>query len=100
MLPLSTARRRGRGACAAARAAQRTWAATPWRERAAVLLRFHDLVLDRQDEVLDLIQLESGKARRTPSRRSPTSRWPPATTPVAAPLPAAATASTSAWSRC
>ena len=31
--------------------------------RAAVLLRFHDLVLDRQDEVLDLIQIETGKAR-------------------------------------
>ena len=31
--------------------------------RAAVLLRFHDLVLARQAEVLDLIQLETGKAR-------------------------------------
>jgi succinate-semialdehyde dehydrogenase / glutarate-semialdehyde dehydrogenase len=29
-----------------------------------VLLRFHDLVLEHQDEVLDLIQLENGKARR------------------------------------
>ena len=29
-----------------------------------MLLRFADLVLDRQDEVLDLIQLENGKARR------------------------------------
>lgn len=29
-----------------------------------MLRRFHDLVLDRQDEVLDLIQLENGKARR------------------------------------
>jgi succinate-semialdehyde dehydrogenase/glutarate-semialdehyde dehydrogenase len=28
-----------------------------------VLLRFHDLVLERQAEVLDLIQLETGKAR-------------------------------------
>ena len=46
-----------------ARAAQRTWAARPLRDRAAVLLRVHDLVLDRQDEVLDLIQLENGKAR-------------------------------------
>jgi acyl-CoA reductase-like NAD-dependent aldehyde dehydrogenase len=27
-------------------------------------LRFHDLLLKRQDQVLDLIQLESGKARR------------------------------------
>ena len=32
-------------------------------ERAAVLLRVHDLVLDRQAELLDLVQLESGKAR-------------------------------------
>ncbi|WP_030609854.1 succinic semialdehyde dehydrogenase [Streptomyces sclerotialus] len=46
-----------------ARVAQRQWAATPVRKRAAVLLRFHDLVLQRQAEVLDLIQLETGKAR-------------------------------------
>ncbi|MEW1861468.1 succinic semialdehyde dehydrogenase [Streptomyces sp. NBC_00669] len=46
-----------------ARAAQTGWAATSVRERARVLLRFHDLVLARQAEVLDLIQLETGKAR-------------------------------------
>ncbi|MFF1462710.1 succinic semialdehyde dehydrogenase [Streptomyces sp. NPDC058330] len=46
-----------------ARAAQPAWAATSVRARAAVLLRFHDLVLQRQSEVLDLIQLETGKAR-------------------------------------
>jgi succinate-semialdehyde dehydrogenase/glutarate-semialdehyde dehydrogenase len=46
-----------------AREAQRGWAATSARQRAAVLLRFHDLVLARQSEVLDLIQLETGKAR-------------------------------------
>ncbi|BCL28284.1 succinic semialdehyde dehydrogenase [Streptomyces aurantiacus] len=46
-----------------ARAAQSLWAQTPVRQRAAVLLRFHDLVLARQAEVLDLIQLETGKAR-------------------------------------
>ncbi|WP_030764224.1 succinic semialdehyde dehydrogenase [Streptomyces sp. NRRL F-2664] len=46
-----------------ARAAQPAWAAVPVRKRAAVLLRFHDLVLERQAEVLDLIQLETGKAR-------------------------------------
>lgn len=50
-------------AFARARAAQRAWAATPVRRRAAVLLRFHDLVLSRQSEVMDLIQLETGKAR-------------------------------------
>ncbi|MEU9031535.1 succinic semialdehyde dehydrogenase [Streptomyces sp. NPDC048383] len=50
-------------AFARARAAQGAWAAVPVRRRAAVLLRFHDLVLERQAEVLDLIQLETGKAR-------------------------------------
>jgi succinate-semialdehyde dehydrogenase/glutarate-semialdehyde dehydrogenase len=48
----------------AARAAQRSWARRPLAERAQVFLRLHDLVLDRQDEALDLIQLENGKARR------------------------------------
>jgi succinate-semialdehyde dehydrogenase/glutarate-semialdehyde dehydrogenase len=52
-----------RKAAAVARDAQRAWAELPIAERAAVLLRFHDLVLDRQEEGLDLIQLESGKAR-------------------------------------
>ncbi len=47
-----------------ARFAQQRWAARPARERAAVLLRFHDLVLDRRAEGMDLIQLEGGKARR------------------------------------
>ncbi|MEU6087491.1 succinic semialdehyde dehydrogenase [Streptomyces sp. NPDC047085] len=47
----------------AARAAQAVWERTPVRQRAAVLLRFHDLVLERQAEILDLIQLETGKAR-------------------------------------
>ncbi|WP_354640986.1 succinic semialdehyde dehydrogenase [Kitasatospora camelliae] len=46
-----------------ARRAQTAWAALPVRRRAAVLLRFHDLMLRRQDEVLDLIQAETGKAR-------------------------------------
>ena len=53
-----------RSAARRARAVQTEWAARPISERAAVLLRFHDLVLKRQDEVLDLIQLENGKARR------------------------------------
>jgi succinate-semialdehyde dehydrogenase/glutarate-semialdehyde dehydrogenase len=51
-------------AAARARAVQAVWATTPVRERADVLLRFHDLVLQHQDEVLDLIQQENGKARR------------------------------------
>lgn len=50
-------------AFAAARTAQAVWEQTPVRQRAAVLLRFHDLILERQAEVLDLIQLETGKAR-------------------------------------
>lgn len=50
-------------AFAAARPAQRRWARTPLHERSAIALRFHDLVLDHQEELLDLIQLESGKTR-------------------------------------
>jgi succinate-semialdehyde dehydrogenase / glutarate-semialdehyde dehydrogenase len=46
-----------------ARAAQPAWAATPLAERARILRRMARLTLDRQDEVLDLIQLESGKVR-------------------------------------
>jgi succinate-semialdehyde dehydrogenase/glutarate-semialdehyde dehydrogenase len=51
-------------AVARARAAQARWRETSFEERKRILLRFHDLVLERQDEVLDVIQLESGKARR------------------------------------
>ncbi|WP_158887837.1 succinic semialdehyde dehydrogenase [Amycolatopsis anabasis] len=47
-----------------ARKAQSAWAATDIGERLAVLRRFHRLVLRRQDLVLDLIQAETGKARR------------------------------------
>jgi succinate-semialdehyde dehydrogenase / glutarate-semialdehyde dehydrogenase len=47
-----------------ARAAQRSWARRPMRERAEVFLRLHDLLLDRQAEILDLVQLETGKSRR------------------------------------
>jgi len=47
-----------------ARALQAGWASTSLDRRAAILRRFHDLVLARQAEVLDLIQLETGKARR------------------------------------
>src|SRR5215207_1658700 len=51
-------------AFAAAREAQLGWAARPVEERARVVGRIHDLVLDRQAEIADLVQLESGKARR------------------------------------
>jgi succinate-semialdehyde dehydrogenase / glutarate-semialdehyde dehydrogenase len=46
-----------------ARAVQPAWAARSVHDRAQVLLRVHDLVLRRQDEVLDLLQLETGKSR-------------------------------------
>jgi acyl-CoA reductase-like NAD-dependent aldehyde dehydrogenase len=47
-----------------ARAAQPAWAGLSFAARAKIFLRFHDLLLERQDEVLDIIQLETGKARR------------------------------------
>ena len=50
-------------AAAEARVAGRQWAATDVDERADVLLRWHDAVLDRADELLDVIQAETGKAR-------------------------------------
>ena len=51
-------------AAARARAAQAAWADVPVGARAAALLLAHDLLLARRDEALDLIQLETGKARR------------------------------------
>ncbi len=51
-------------AFARARAAQPAWAARSVRERARIFLRLHDLVLARQNEIMDLIQAENGKARR------------------------------------
>lgn len=50
-------------AAAKARAAQPGWAALTYKQRAKVLLRFHDLMLAEQDQTLDLVQLESGKVR-------------------------------------
>ena len=46
------------------RQAQKEWAKTSFGERAEIFLRFHDLVLERQAEILDLIQQENGKARK------------------------------------
>ncbi|MDO5698711.1 MAG: aldehyde dehydrogenase family protein [Dermatophilus congolensis] len=51
-------------AYAGARAVQPGWAHQPPSARAETLLRFHDLVLENQVELLDLIQLETGKSRR------------------------------------
>jgi succinate-semialdehyde dehydrogenase/glutarate-semialdehyde dehydrogenase len=49
---------------ARARIAQKAWAAISLSQRKKILLRFHDLVLARQDEALDLMQAENGKTRR------------------------------------
>jgi succinate-semialdehyde dehydrogenase/glutarate-semialdehyde dehydrogenase len=46
-----------------ARLAQPEWARRSLSDRRSILIRFHDLVLARREQVLDLIQLESGKAR-------------------------------------
>jgi succinate-semialdehyde dehydrogenase/glutarate-semialdehyde dehydrogenase len=46
-----------------AEAAGEDWAVRSSAERAAVFERFHDLVLDRQADLLDVIQTETGKAR-------------------------------------
>ena len=47
-----------------AREAQQRWVRQSFRERARILRRFRDLILDRQQQVLDTIQSETGKARR------------------------------------
>jgi succinate-semialdehyde dehydrogenase / glutarate-semialdehyde dehydrogenase len=47
-----------------ARQAQAEWAETSLSERTAAALRLHDLVFDRQEELLDLMQVESGKVRK------------------------------------
>ncbi len=50
-------------AFARAGAAQKLWASTPVAERARIIGRIHHAALDRQDELMDLLQLEAGKAR-------------------------------------
>ncbi|MBZ6495141.1 succinic semialdehyde dehydrogenase [Natrinema longum] len=47
-----------------ARTAQPSWADTPVDERGEILDRFGDLVLAHREELLDLLQLETGKSRR------------------------------------
>ena len=46
-----------------ARGAQPVWAKTSLRERRRAVLKLHDFVLEHQDELMDLIQIESGKTR-------------------------------------
>lgn len=50
-------------AFARARVAQRQWAARPVAERARILGRIHHEAFARQDELMDLLQIEAGKAR-------------------------------------
>lgn len=52
-----------RTAYATARRAQRAWADRDHRHRARPFVALHDALLRRQREILDLIQLETGKAR-------------------------------------
>ncbi|WIM67815.1 succinic semialdehyde dehydrogenase [Corynebacterium breve] len=52
-------------AFARARKAQAAWTATPVRKRKKIMLRYHDLVLEHRDELMDLIQAENGKNRRS-----------------------------------
>ena len=50
-------------AATAARAAQKAWRAAGFAHRRAVLLKAHDLLLQRTSELLDILQTESGKTR-------------------------------------
>jgi succinate-semialdehyde dehydrogenase / glutarate-semialdehyde dehydrogenase len=52
-----------RDAIGRARLAQLAWARAGFAARRRVLLRAHDLLLDRRELMLDLVQLESGKTR-------------------------------------
>jgi acyl-CoA reductase-like NAD-dependent aldehyde dehydrogenase len=52
-----------REATAASQAAQKAWAARSFKQRGQVLSRFQQLVLDRADELADLIVRENGKTR-------------------------------------
>jgi succinate-semialdehyde dehydrogenase/glutarate-semialdehyde dehydrogenase len=50
-------------AVARARRAQEAWGALPVAERAARVLRFRDAIVDRADEVVDLLSRECGKPK-------------------------------------
>ena len=50
-------------AVADARLAQPAWAKTSVKERSKALFRLHDLMLENQDNLMDLLQLETGKSR-------------------------------------
>lgn len=50
-------------AAAAAREAQRAWWSAGFAHRRRVLLRAHDLLLERREQLLDAVQTETGKTR-------------------------------------
>ena len=50
-------------AVADARLAQPAWAKVSVKERAQTLYRLHDLILKNQNNIMDLLQLETGKSR-------------------------------------
>lgn len=47
-----------------ARAAQKAWSRVSVDDRQRLLLRLHDVILDRREEICDMVVLESGKARK------------------------------------
>ena len=47
-----------------ARKVQSVWRSFSVEQRKEIILRFHDIVLRRQETILDLLQIETGKARR------------------------------------
>ena len=47
-----------------AREAQRVWSQWPVKKRLKVFKHFHELLLEHNETIVDLIQAESGKARR------------------------------------
>ena len=50
-------------AVANSRLAQPAWEATSVSTRSKIMYRLHDLILAKQDDLMDIIQLETGKAR-------------------------------------
>lgn len=53
------------GAFARARVAAGEWANVPMSQRKKIMMRFHDMILDNQDSILDAVQWETGKSRRS-----------------------------------
>src|SRR5438105_13782003 len=51
-------------AASRARRAQQRWKQLRFDDRAGIVRRFHDLILERRGKILDTIQSETAKARR------------------------------------